>query len=126
MFFLLTSCINQDFPALQDEDNIFNANGPELFTVTDVVQSVDVGSLRRIRVNFTSIYDQIPPVQQIGIDRILLVAPNREVVLALDQTHFFDAGLQAGTEVCYSLAFGNSDSRLGNSRSTNFCIAVEY
>lgn len=123
--FLLTSCIDQDFPVLQDDDNIFSINGPDLFTVVNVAQSVDVGSLRRIQVNFTTIYDQIPAVQQAQIDQIVLATPDRATVLAIDRTQFVDSGRQAGTEVCYSLAFGSSNPQIGRSRSTDFCVMVE-
>lgn len=126
LLLLATSCINEEFSSLElSEDNIFGGAGPDLFTVVNVEQSVQVGNLRRLRVEFTSVYDEVPTIQRESIDAISVITPNRGELIAVSRTHFVSSELESGTEACFSLAFFSNDSEVGSSRATEFCIQVE-
>lgn len=121
-----SSCINQDFPTLEETgENIFGGGGPDLFELVSVEQFVQVGSLRRLRVTYKSLFDEIPQLQRDAISEVLLTTPNRTISLGLDRTVFQDSGVESGTEVCYSLAFNSSTPGVGTSRSTQFCFQVD-
>lgn len=122
----LTSCINNDFPALADTgENIFGGAGPDLFELVSVEQFVQVANLRRVRVNYLSLYDEIPQIQRDAISGILLTTPSRIISLGPDRTVFQDSGLESGTEACYSLAFSSGPSGAVVSRPTQFCFQID-
>lgn len=123
---LFTSCIDNEFPSLEEsEENIFGPDGPELFTVLEVVQSVEIGNLRRISVTYSSVFDQIPQIQRESIASIRLVTPTAGLNIPVTRTQFVDTGRETGSTVCYQLAFDSEDAAIGTSRATQFCILVE-
>ncbi len=127
LFFLslfISSCVDESFPGLPElEENLLASGGPDLFTLTDVVQRSRGTNLREVEIRFTSIYEQLSLSQQQQITNLLVITPNRSAAIPIAQNRLVDGDFSVGTEVCFSIAFGTIDANA--SRAQIFCILVE-
>jgi len=121
---LCCGCLDNTFPTLEERgSNIFAPDGPDLFTITSVVQQRIDFSTRRLEIDFTNVLDQVPSLQRDNLNGILFIAPGRSTDLELDRPRIVDGPYEVGTAPCFSLVFTAVDG--GFSRETEFCVTIE-
>jgi len=122
-----TGCIDETFPGLDELPmNLFAADGPPLFTLTNATFTPTGGVSRRVRIEFDNVLDEVPETQLLSLASIMVTIPEREVSISLDREFFLDpTERRIGDQICYGLAFVGSASELGNTRQTDLCVIIE-